>query len=288
MISTRVLRRRIRSIQNTAKITKAMELVATAKMKRAQDQATAGRPYADKISQVISDLAAQHDINSAGHPLLEKHEAIKKTAVIHITTDRGLCGGLNANANRLVGNFILEQKTPVTLVTVGRKGRDFMRRYGCEIEAEFTGMSDRPGILDILPIARIVIDDYTKGKCDKVYLAYSRFVSTVVQKPVLEPLLPVLPAEVPKGQSADYIYEPNSSYVLNALLPRFVEMEIYHAVLENIASEQSARMVAMRNATDNAREIIDDLTLQMNKARQEQITKELLDITGGAAALASS
>jgi len=286
MISTRVLRRRIRSIQNTAKITKAMELVATAKMKRAQDQATAGRPYADKISQVIADLAAQHDINDAGHPLLEKRETFKKIAIIHITTDRGLCGGLNANANRLVGNFVLEQKTPVTLVTVGRKGRDFMRRYGREIEAEFTGISDRPGILDILPIARIVIDDYAKGKCDKVYLAYSKFISTVTQKPVLEPLLPVQPAEVPKGQSADYIYEPNSSYVLNALLPRFVEMEIYHAVLENIASEQSARMVAMRNATDNAREIIDDLTLQMNKARQEQITKELLDITGGAAALA--
>ncbi|MEW6142491.1 MAG: ATP synthase F1 subunit gamma [Chloroflexota bacterium] len=286
MISTRVLRRRIRSIQNTAKITKAMELVATAKMKRAQDQATAGRPYADKISQVIADLTAQHDVNSQMHPLLEKRP-VKKIAIIHITTDRGLCGGLNANANRLVGNFVLEQKTPVTLVTVGRKGRDFMRRYGREIEAEFTGMSDRPGILDILPIARIIIEDYTKGKCDLVYLAYSKFVSTIVQKPVLEPLLPITPAEVPKGQSADYIYEPSSSYVLNALLPRFVETEIYHAVLENIASEQSARMVAMRNATDNAREIIDDLTLQMNKARQEQITKELLDITGGAAALES-
>ncbi len=286
MISTRVLRRRIRSIQNTAKITKAMELVATAKMKRAQDQATAGRPYADKISQVIADLAAQHSINGASHPLLEKR-VVKRIAIIHITTDRGLCGGLNANANRLVGGFILDQKVPVTMVTVGRKGRDFMRRYGREIEAEFTGLSDRPSILDILPIARIVIEDYTRGKCDQVYLAYSRFVSTVVQRPVIEPLLPVTPAEVPRGQSADYIYEPDPSYVLNALLPRFVEMEIYHAILENIASEQSARMVAMRNATDNAKELIDDLTLQMNKARQEQITTELLDITGGAAALAN-
>lgn len=287
MISTRVLRRRIRSIQNTAKITKAMELVATAKMKRAQDQATAGRPYADKISRVIADLAAQHDINGQMHPLLEQRP-VRKITVIHITTDRGLCGGLNANANRLVGNFILEQKAPVTLVTVGRKGRDFMRRYGREIEAEFTGISDRPSILDVLPIARIVIDDYTSGKCDQVYLAYSKFITTVVQRPVIEPLLPVSPAEVPRGQSSDYIYEPNSSYVLNALLPRFVETEIYHAILENIASEQSSRMVAMRNATDNAKEIINDLTLQMNKARQEQITKELLDITGGAAALESS
>jgi F-type H+-transporting ATPase subunit gamma len=284
MISTRILRRRIRSIQNTAKITKAMELVATAKMKRAQDQATAGRPYAEKISQVIADLAAEHDLGGAAHPLLAQRP-VRKIAVIHITTDRGLCGGLNANANRLVGNFIIDQKAPVALVTVGRKGRDFMRRYGREIEAEFTGISDRPGILELLPIARIVIDDYTKGKCDQVFLSYSKFVSTIVQKPVLEPLLPVRPSGVPKGQSADYIFEPNPSYVLNALLPRFVEMEVYHAVLENIASEQSARMVAMRSATDNAREIIGDLTLQMNKARQEQITKELLDITGGAAAL---
>jgi F-type H+-transporting ATPase subunit gamma len=286
MISTRILRRRIRSIQNTAKITKAMELVATAKMKRAQDQATAGRPYAEKISQVIADLAAEHDLGGAAHPLLAQRP-VRKIAVIHITTDRGLCGGLNANANRLVGNFIIDQKAPVALVTVGRKGRDFMRRYGREIEAEFTGISDRPGILELLPIARIVIDDYTKGKCDQVFLSYSKFVSTIVQKPVLEPLLPVQPSGVPKGQSADYIFEPNPSYVLNALLPRFVEMEVYHAVLENIASEQSARMVAMRSATDNAREIIGDLTLQMNKARQEQITKELLDITGGAAALES-
>lgn len=284
MVSPRILRTRIRSIQNTAKITKAMEMVATAKMKRAQDQAVAGRPYADKIAQVIADLDAEFAENGSVHPLLDKRQ-IKKTAVIHITTDRGLCGGLNANMNRLVAGFVLQQKEPVYLVTVGRKGRDFMRRVGREIAAEFTGLPDRPRILDILPIARIVIDDYITGKCDQVYIAYTRFVNTVVQRPTMQHLLPLDPAPPPKGQTAEYIYEPNPGYVLGQLLPRFVEMEIYHAVLEAIASEQSARMVAMRNATDSANEMIEDLTLTLNKARQEVITKELLEIVSGAEAL---
>jgi len=285
MISPRVLRTRIKSIQNTAKITKAMEMVATAKMKRAQDQAIAGRPYADKIKQVIADLAAEHrDPESAPHLL--KQRDTRCVTVIHITSDRGLCGGLNANINRLVANFMLEQKTAVKVVTVGRKGRDFMHRVGRDITAEFTGISDRPSLLDLLPISRIVIDDYTAGRCDRVYLAYTKFVSTLVQKPVVEPLLPIAPAPVPKGQNPEYIYEPNAATVLSALLPRFVETEIYHAVLEAIASEQSARMVAMRNATDNAEEMIQDLTVTLNKARQEIITKELLEIVSGAEALA--
>ena len=284
MISPRVLRRRIRSIQSTAKITRAMEMIATAKMRRAQDQALAGRPYSDKITQVIADLAAEFSGDNAAHPLLEKRK-VNKIAVIHITSDRGLCGGLNANMNRLTARFALEQSVPVTLITVGRKGRDFMYRQRLDVRAEFTKISDRPSMLETLPISRIIIDDYTSGYIDQVYLAYTRFVTTMVQNPTLEMLLPIEPAPIPKTETNEYIYEPDPTFVLNQLLPRFVEMRVYHAILEAIASEQSARMVAMRSATDNANDVIEELTLILNKARQEMITKELLDITGGVESL---
>jgi F-type H+-transporting ATPase subunit gamma len=205
---------------------------------------------------------------------------------VHITPDRGLCGGLNANINRRSASLILEQSVPVTLIAVGRKGLDFMRRYGRDIRAEFTRLGDQPSLLDTLPISRIIIDDYTNGVIDLVYLVYTQFISTMVQRPIMHQILPVQPAEIPRAENVDYIYEPGPAAVLGELLPRFVEMEVYHAILESIASEQSARMVAMRNATDNANELIEELTLMYNKARQESITKELLDITGGAAALA--
>ena len=280
MISPRILRGRIRSIQSTAKITKAMEMIATAKMKRAQDQAVAGRPYNDKIVQLISDLAVELGTEGALHPLLERREDINKIAVVHITSDRGLCGGLNANMNRLTGNFILEQNAPVTLITIGRKGREFMHRHGRDIRAEFT-INDRPTMFETAPISHIIIDDYTNRHIDLVYLAYTQFVSTMVQKPVIELLLPVKPATISKTETTEYIYEPDPKSVLGGLLPRFLEMRVYHALLEAIASEHSARMIAMRNATDNANEIIEHLTLTLNKARQEMITTELLDITGG-------
>ena len=282
MANIRVIRRRIRSIQSTAKITKAMEMVATSKMRRAQERVLAGRPYAEKIQQVLADLAAQQ--GSSVHPLLERRE-VNRVQVIHITADRGLCGGLNTNMNRSTATFILEQVAPIVLITVGRKGREFMLRYGRDVRAEFTGISDRPSLLDTVPISRIVIDDYTSGLVDRVYLAYTRFVTTMTQRPVVQQLLPVEPARMERGGEIEYIYEPTSRVVLAELLPRFVEMEVYHAILESIASEQSARMVAMRNATENANELIEDLTLMYNKARQEMITRELLDITGGAEAL---
>lgn len=284
MISTRVLRRRIRSVENTAKICKAMEMIATAKMKRAQDQATAGRPYAERITEVISHLAYHARVGEAPHPLLQKRET-KKIAIIHFTTDRGLCGGLNANLNRLVAGFIMEQSVPVTLITVGRKGRAFMLRTGQGIRAEFTGMKDRPTLQETLPISRVVIDDYTNGATDLVYLAYPLFASTMVQRPSIEVLLPVEPVELPPSGKGEYIYEPEPSVVLNELVPRFVEMQVYHALIELIASEQSARMVAMRNASQSASEVIEDLTLTLNKARQESITNEICDISGGAEAL---
>ncbi len=260
-------------------------MIATSKMRRAQERGLAGRPYSEKISQVLADLAALPHEGRPVHPLLQRRP-VAKIAVVHISPDRGLCGGLNANINRMTAGFILSQSVSVTLIAVGRKGFDFMRRYGRDICAEFTRLGDRPSLLDTLPISRIIIDDYTNGIIDLVYLAYAQFISTMTQKPTLQQLLPVEPATIPMAQNVGYIYEPSSALVLGGLLPRFVEMEVYHAILESIASEQSARMVAMRNATDNANELIQDLTLMYNKARQETITKELLDITGGAVALA--
>ncbi len=284
MADIRLIRRRIRGVQNIAKITRAMEMIATSKMRRAQERGLAGRPYSEKIRQVIADLAALPQAERVLHPLLQRRP-VARMAIVHITPDRGLCGGLNTNVNRRTASFILEQSVPVTLIGVGRKGLDFMRRHGRDIRAEFAGLGDRPGLLDTLPISRIIIDDYTNGVIDAAYLAYARFVSTMVQRPVVQPILPVEPAAIPRAQNVDYIYEPSPDVVLAGLLPRFVEMQIYHAILESIASEQSARMVAMRNATDNARELVDELTLTYNKARQESITNELLDITGGVAAL---
>ena len=186
------------------------------------------------------------------------------------------------NVNRMTAGCAVEQSVPVSLVAVGRKGLDFMRRYGVDIQAEFTRLGDRPSLLDTLPIARIIIDGYAGGSIDLVYLAYTQFISTMSQKPVLQQILPVEPASLPVGQSVDYIFEPSPAAVLGELLPRFVEMRVYHAILESIASEQSARMVAMRNATDNANDLVQDLTLRYHKARQEMIAEKLLDITSGA------
>jgi F-type H+-transporting ATPase subunit gamma len=284
MANTRLIRRRIRGVQNTAKITKAMEMIASSKMRKAQERGLAGRPYSDKIKQVIADLAALPQIESSSSLL--KKRPVKKICIVHVTPDRGLSGGLDANLNRKVASFILEQQVPATLVVVGRRGIDYMRRYGREILAEFSKLGDKPSLLDILPISKLVIDDYNKGLFDTVYIAYPRFVNTMRQLPTIEQLLPVIPATLPQTMSRDYIFEPSAQSVLDTLLPRFIESEIYHVVLESIASEQSARMVAMRNATEAAKELVESLTLAYFKARQESITAELLDIVGGAAAIA--
>jgi F-type H+-transporting ATPase subunit gamma len=261
-----------------------MEMVATAKMRRTQQRALEGRPYAEKIREVIADLAVEPRVKGKAAPLLQRRE-VKRIAVVQMGTDRGLCGGLNTNLNRAVGEFILRQTVPVSVITVGRKARFFARISRLNVRAEFIGLGDRPTMLDTLPISRIVIEDYSSGEVDQVYLAYPRFVSTMIQKPTLELLLPIEPATLPRGQVAEYIFEPDPLLVLNELLPRFVEMEIYHTILELIAGEQSARMVAMRNASDNAEELIKALTLSLNKARQEMITKEISEISGGTEAL---
>ena len=285
MPSVRQIKRRIRSVENTAKITKAMSMIAASKMRRTQEAALKARPYSNHLQQLLSDLAAQPFDEEQTHPLLQRRN-IEKAEIIVITPDRGLTGGLNSNINRTVAQFLDDhQNIQTSVVAVGKKGRDFMNRTGQNIKAVFTDLGDRPSMEDLRAIATIVNNGYSSSETDAVYLAYAEFVSTVSQKPIITPLLPIVPAKLETSQSVGYIYEPSTQEVLSELLPRFVEMEIYQAVLEATASEQSARMVAMRNATDNASQMVDELTLIMNKARQESITTELLDIVSGAAAV---
>jgi len=287
MATLRQIRRRIRSIQNTAKITKAMELVAASKMRRAQTRALAARPYAEKMRWVLADLAETvptQDPESV-HPLLRRRDQVQAIELIHITPDRGLSGGLPANLNRRAASFILESSAPARMVPLGRKGRDFLRRSGQKIVAEFIGLGDNPSYEDVRPVAQVAIQDFISGEADEVYLIYAQFQSTMVQRPEVFKLLPVEPPAEATTWGVDYIYEPDRETVLAELLPRYVERQVYEAVLEAIASEQSARMVAMRNATENANDMIRELTLVYNKARQDTITRELLDITGGVEAL---
>ncbi len=289
--AVRAIRDRIRSVESTSKVTKAMELVAASKMRRAQDRALSSRPYADQMRSVLAQLAgyaASADPDTL-HPLL-RQRPVRHFAFIHITADRGLAGGLNANMNRAGAVLALEHQPRVervSVVTVGRKGRDFFRRAGFPSLAEFTELGDYPGMDKILPIARIVMDDYMRGEIDQVYLGYQRFVNTAVQRPTLRQVLPVTAPEGAAAGSVDFLFEPSPERLLETLLPRYVEMQILEAVLDAAASEQSARMVAMRAATDAAQEMVADLTLTYNKARQELITNELLDIVGGVAALDS-
>ena len=292
MPTLRQIQRRIRSVQSTAKTTRALSLVAGSKMRRAQQMALAHRPYADALYSmlvdVLDDISAVSDAGTDGeegqNPLLAKRE-VKTAGLILITSDRGLAGGLNTNLFRAGGAFISENPN-VKLITVGRKGSDFFRRTRQEIIATFMNLGDYPAYDDVRPISKLVADSYISGEVDSVSIVYPRFVNTVVQRPEV---LRLLPAEPPPGREAskmvEYIYEPDAATVLADLLPRYVEIQVYRAVLEMAASYQSAQMVAMRNATDAAQDLVSQLTLLRNKVRQEQITKELLDITGGVEAL---
>ncbi len=285
MATAREIRRRIRSVHNIAQIAKAMETVAASKMRRAQAQTLASRPYAHKAMEVLRSLARQTYVGGALHPLLEQRP-VQRIGVMLFTADRGLCGGFNTNIIRKAVDFAKAQEHPVSFIAVGRKGRDFLVRYGFDLEAEITGVPDRPTLMDILPVARVAIDDYLAGRWDAVYLAYTDFVNVMVQRPTINRLLPLEPVwEDGTPVAVDYIYEPDPQTILDQVLPRFAEWQVYQALLESIASEQSARMVAMRNAREAAMDLIEDLTLRYNKARQEAITKEILDIAGGAEAL---
>ncbi|MYG90948.1 MAG: ATP synthase F1 subunit gamma [Chloroflexi bacterium] len=290
MANTREIRRRIRSVENTAKITNAILLVAASKMRRAQDRALQARPYAEKMQAVLGHLSGVAGDPETAHPLLERRD-VNETTVILITPDRGLCGGLIANLERHTGEIVLGPQAggsgDISMIPVGRKGGDYFQRFGIDFRASFQELGDYPGLAETQPISRIAIDDYTEGKVDRVLLVYASFVNTVSQVPVTVPILPVEPPASDEESSGEtqYIFEPSPQEVLADLLPRYVDLLVYQAVLEAAASEQSARMVAMRNATDAANDMIADLTLVYNKARQEQITSELLDITGGVEAL---
>ena len=272
-------------MDNTGKVTNAMSLIAASKMRRAQNSVLQGRPYAEKIYEVIAHLAAQpSEDGGALHPLLEVRD-VNRIGLLAITPDRGLAGGMHSNINRRVAQFILNQEAPTRSIAVGRKGRDFMARYGQDLLAVFADLGDQPMVVDTLPISRMLIDNFLAAEMDEVYIVYTKFISTMNQEPVVEKLLPVTPAELSAADRSGFIYEPDTMTVLGSLLPQFVDMQVYHAMLESIASEQSARMVAMRNATDNAKALADDLTLVMNKLRQDSITNELLDLVGGQVAL---
>jgi F-type H+-transporting ATPase subunit gamma len=293
MPSTRTLRRRIRSVKNTAQITKAMELVAASRMRRAQQNALAARPFSDRIREMIADLASlQNDESYRSISPLLQQRPLQNIGLVMVTTDKGLAGSLNTNAIRRTVRFLNEEAggKPVKMVNVGRKGRDFSARTGREIVAEFTELGYRPSLNDTLAISKVVIDDYVNGKYDAVYLLYTQFINTVTVRPVIIKLLPIEPPQAQTEgdfKNIDFIFEPSPLGVLQALLPRYIEVQIYQAILENIASEQSSKMVAMRNASDKAKELISDLTLTYNKVRQGNITREILEVASGAAALAS-
>lgn len=301
MASLREIRQRIRSVKNIAQITRAMQMVAASKMRRAQEQALASRPYAAKTWEILTHLAAQKGNVEQLHPLLADRDEVKNVAIILITSDKGLAGAYNGNIIRSTIRFMRSNNHEnARLVTIGRKGRDFMVRFGRKVIAEFTDLPSRPTSLDISPITRIAIDGFLEGEFDEVYLAHTDFINTLTQEPTIRLLLPIRPGAVESkvlseylGQettmaTAEYLYEPNPNTLLDTILPRFTELQIYQAFLEARASEESARMVAMRNATENANELIGDLTLVYNKVRQDAITKEMLDIVGGAEALANA
>jgi F-type H+-transporting ATPase subunit gamma len=285
MATVRQIRRRVRSVSSIAKVTRAMELVAGSKMRRSQARALAARPYAEKMLEVLGDLAKQQPGEEAPHPYLIERPT-RNNLILFLAPNRGLCGGLPSNMNRRAAGFALEQEEPCSFVCVGRKGRDFIVRTKQPLVADFS-MPDYPGLLDTLPVTRVVLDEYEGERADRVFLLYPRFVNTAVQAPEIKQILPIAPADIADRtvEDVDYIYEPDAKAVFAQLLPRYIEMTVYEAILESEASELSARMVAMRNATEAANEMIETLTLVYNKARQEQITKELLDIVGGVEAM---
>lgn len=295
MPSYRQIKRRIRSVTNTAKVTNALQLVAASKMRRAQARAAAAKPYSERMRRVLANLAAQaaggEDPETFADPLLQPR-AGKRVTLVVLSPQRGLSGGLPGNINRKVLQTIHEQgaDAQVSTIVVGKKGRDFLVRGGFQVAAEYLDLGDYPAASDISPIVREVIDDYREDRTDRVLLIYPDFINTAIQRPVMRQLLPVEPPEsegdVHAAKEIEYIYEPSAKELLAELLPRYIEMQIYEAVLQNVASQYSAQLVAMRNATDAANDMVAAYTLMANKARQEQITKELLDIVGAVAGLA--
>ncbi len=281
MASQRDIRRRIGAVRNIKQITRAMQFVAASKLKRAQDATLAARPYSEKLDEVLADLAAV--LGADDHPLLAGLREGGKRLIVLVTTDRGLAGPLNTNTIRFAAREITSHPGDLTLVTVGRKGRDAMRRAGVPLAAHFAGFGDRPTFADVLPLARLITDDVLAGTYSRVDVVYNRFVSTLVQRPEMIQVLPIRPAADTEGIPGNqFIFEPSAAAVLERLVPRYVATRLFQAVLEGKASEESSRMVAMKNATENAEDLIEDLTLSYNKVRQSNITREMIEIASGA------
>ena len=289
MASGKEIRTKILSVQNTRKITKAMEMVAASKMRKAQERMKAARPYGDKIRHIAANLSRAN--SEYRHPFLTKKNTLANAGLIVITTDKGLCGGLNTNVLRLALGRMKEwdlagvKKTSVTCI--GNKGLGFMQRLGANVISKVTGLGDTPHLEKLIGPVKVLLDAFSAGEVDVVYIAYTRFVNTMKQEPVLEQLLPLSGKQLRDEQSHswDYLYEPDAKLVVDELLVRYVEALVYQSVAENMASEQSARMVAMKAASDNAATVIKDLQLVYNKTRQAAITKEIAEIVGGAAAV---
>ncbi|MBN8452360.1 F0F1 ATP synthase subunit gamma [Accumulibacter sp.] len=287
MPSGKEIRTKIKSVESTRKITKAMEMVAASKMRKAQDRMRAARPYGEKIRQVAGNLS--HALTDYRHPFLTVREQVKSVGLIAITSDKGLCGGLNTNVLRLALTRMKEwdaEGKKLRVTAIGNKGLGFMQRAGASIVSQLTGLGDTPHLERLIGPVKVQLDAYMKGDIDVLYIAFTRFINTMKQEPTLYQLLP-LAGDLVGGQGNrwDYLYEPDAKTVIDDLLVRYVEAMIYQAVAENMASEQSARMVAMKSASDNAKNVISELKLVYNKARQAAITKELSEIVGGAAAV---
>ena len=288
MAGSKEIRTKIKSVENTRKITRAMEMVAAAKMRKSQQRMRAARPYAEKIRQVAAHLS--HANSEYKHPYLVKRDAVKNVGIILITSDKGLCGGLNTNVLRMVLAQMkqLEAKgTGIRVTPIGNKGFSFMGRIGAKIQSHLIGLGDSPRIETMIGAVKVMLDAYVAGEVDAVYISYNHFVNTMKQEPVFEQLLPLSDANLGTEKTAtwDYIYEPDAQAVIDEMLLRYVESLVYTAVSENQAAEQSARMVAMKAASDNAKAVIGELKLVYNKARQAAITKEISEIVGGAAAV---
>ena len=289
MASGKEIRTKIKSVQNTKKITKAMEMVAASKMRKAQDRMRAARPYAEKIRRLAANLSAAN-ITDYKHPFLVKKDDVKRVGLIVVTTDKGLCGGLNTNTLRVALNSLKDWEskgvTEIRVTAIGNKGLGFMQRLGAKVVSHVTQLGDTPQLEKLIGPVKVMIDAFQNGELDEVHLVYSRFINTMKQEPQLEQLLPLTGERLgtPEG-NWDYLYEPDAQVVIDELLVRYVEALVYQGVAENMASEQSARMVAMKAASDNAGNVIGELQLVYNKTRQAAITKELSEIVGGAAAV---
>jgi F-type H+-transporting ATPase subunit gamma len=287
MPGTKEIRMKIRSVQNTRKITKAMEMVAASKMRKAQDRMRHARPYGEKIRTVAAHIS--HANPEYRHPFLVDRDSVTRVGIIVVTTDKGLCGALNTNLLRLVLNQYKEwqaQGEEVEVCALGNKGLGFMQRLGANVVSQVVQLGDRPQMDKLIGAVKIMLDGYTNDRFDRLVIAYNRFINTMKQEPVIEQLLPLTGERLGAPETVwDYIYEPEARGVLDQVMTRYIEAIIFQAVAENMASEQSARMVAMKSASDNAATLIDELTLVYNKNRQAAITKELSEIVGGAAAV---